>query len=292
MNGDIVIQGRRVSTEDLALIRRLIVDNPCWSRRQLSQALCRCWDWRNDAGQMKDMAARALLVKLEARGLIRLPLRRCPAPNRMGLGPAMVHAGAEMPAIEASLGELGPLAVREISREREARARLAATLARHHYLGYRGTVGENLQYVVEDRQGRWLACLLFGSAAWKCRVRDEFIGWNAAQRQRRLHLVTNNARFLVLPGVRVPCLASWTLARVLARLSADWHAKYGHPIALVETFVESARFRGTCYRAANWLCLGQTTGRSRQDRQGTLRVAVKDVYVYPLRPTFRQELAR
>jgi len=152
-------------------------------------------------------------------------------------------------------------------------------------------VGENLQYAVTDKDGRLLACLLFGSAAWKCKPRDGFIGWNTEQRQRNLHLVTNNTRFLILPFVRVPHLASWILGRVLRRLSADWRNKYGHPILLVETFVERERFAGTSYKAANWLRLGSTTGRSRQDRQHTLEVPVKDVYTYPLHRGFRRELS-
>jgi len=152
-------------------------------------------------------------------------------------------------------------------------------------------VGENLQYIVTDGQGRLLACLLFGAAAWKCRARDQFIGWSAEQRAQRLHCIANNTRFLILPFVRVPHLASWILGRVLRRVSHDWQQKYGLGIALVETFVEQERFAGTSYKAANWLCLGSTTGRSRQDRYFRLRVPVKDIYVRPLRRDFRRELS-
>jgi hypothetical protein len=152
-------------------------------------------------------------------------------------------------------------------------------------------VGENLQYTVIDAKGRLLACLLFGSAAWKCRPRDEYIGWDAEQRARHLYLVTNNTRHLILPWVRVAHLSSWILGRVLRRLSADWQRKYGHPILLVETFVERERFAGTSYKASNWLCVGSTTGRSRQDRRHTLRVPVKDIYLYPLHRRFREVLS-
>jgi hypothetical protein len=165
-------------------------------------------------------------------------------------------------------------------------------LATFHYLGWSGTVGENLQYAITNEAGRLLACLVFGSAAWKCRARDEFIGWSGEEKKRQLQQVTNNTRFLILPWVQVPHLASWILGRVLGRISSDWKDKYGHPIALVETFVERERFRGTCYRAANWVPVGATTGRSRQDSQRTLRVPIKDVYVYPLGRGFRQELCR
>jgi hypothetical protein len=143
---------------------------------------------------------------------------------------------------------------------------------------------------VRDPHGRLLACLRFGSAAWSCRARDAFIGWTAAQRAQRLAWVTNNTRFLILPGITVPHLASWTLGQVLRRVSADWQRKYAHPILLVETFVDRARFAGTSYRAANWQHLGATTGRSRQDRYTTLRVPIKDIYGYPLHRAFRAEL--
>jgi hypothetical protein len=181
--------------------------------------------------------------------------------------------------------------VQEISVDAAERRRFAAALAGFHYLGYRGTVGENVQYAVTDGTGRLLACILFGAPAWKCRTRDEFIGWSAEQRQRHLCLIANNTRFLILPFVRVPHLASWILGQTLRRLSQDWQRKYGHPILLAETFVERSRFAGTSYKAANWIRLGSTTGRSRQDRQHTLQVPVKDVYVYPLHDRFREELS-
>jgi hypothetical protein len=289
MSESIMVQGRKLDAEDILRIRRLIVDNPAWSRRRLSEVLCSEWDWRNASGRLKDMAARTLLVKLHARGLIQLPARRRVPSNRMAARPAPRLLWDSTP-ITGTLRDLEPLTLREISTDGAARIRFAAALAEFHYLGYRGTVGENLQYAVTDKDGRLLACLLFGSAAWKCKPRDGFIGWNPEQRQRNLHLITNNTRFLILPFVRVPHLASWILGRVLRRLSGDWQNKYGHPILLVETFVERERFAGTSYKAANWLWLGSTTGRSRQDHQRTLRVPVKDIYLYPLHPRFREEL--
>jgi len=193
--------------------------------------------------------------------------------------------------VTGALRQLGPLTIHEISRNVEERQRFASALAEFHYLGYRGTVGENTQYAVTDADGRLLACLLFGSPAWKCKPRDEYIGWNPDQRARHLNFLTNNTRYLILPWVRVPHLSSWILGRVLRRLSADWQWKYGHPILLVETFVERDRFAGSSYKAANWIRLGSTAGRSRQDRNRTLQVPVKDVYVYPLHRRFRQGLS-
>jgi hypothetical protein len=163
-------------------------------------------------------------------------------------------------------------------------------LAHYHYLGHRNTVGENLRYLVRDRHGQPLACVLFGSAAWKCAARDRFLGWDAAQRQRNLQRLTNNTRFLVLPWVEVPHLASHVLGIIARRIRADWQAKYGHPVHALETFVDCSRFKGTCYRAANWRRLGQTQGRTRNDRGRRIRVAVKDVYLYPLVADVRREL--
>jgi len=290
MNRSMVVQGRILQSRDIARIRELIACNPQWSRRRLSEALCAEWNWRNGNGRIKDMAARTLLVKLDALDLIRLPARRQAPVNRMAFGQAQLRLWDKTP-ICGPFPSLGLLSVQEISGDRGARAELAAALAEFHYLGHRGTVGENLQYTVRDGRGRLLACLLFGSPAWKCRPRDEYIGWDPDHRARKLNFLTNNTRYLILPWVRVPHLSSWILGRVLRRLSADWQQKYGHPILLVETFVERDRFAGTSYKAANWIRLGSTAGRSRQDRNRTLQVPVKDVYVYPLHRRFRQELS-
>ena len=282
------VQGRWLEIEDIARIRRLIADNPCWSRRRLSEVLSAEWDWRNSSGRLKDMATRSLLVKLDARRLIQLPERRRIPNNRMARN--IPRREWDTTPVIGTLGDVGPLALREISADNTARVQFAAALAEYHYLGYRGTVGENLRYTVTDKSGRLIACLLFGAAAWKCRARDQFIGWTPELRARHLHLVTNNTRFLILPFVRIPHLASWILGQVLRRLSADWQNKYGHSIVLVETFVERDRFAGTSYKASNWIQLGATTGRSRQDRQHSLQVPIKDVYLYPLQRRFFKDL--
>jgi hypothetical protein len=271
-------------------IRQMIRAHPGWSRRRLSEALAVTWDWRNRAGRLKDMAARSLLVKLHQRGWIQLPPRHRTPTNRMRVR-GIVRRLWDTTPLAVTLAELGPLEICEVSGDREGRELLAAALAEFHYRGYGGSVGENAQYLVRQGSSRMLAAVLFGSAAWKCRDRDQFIGWSAEARERNLSLITNNARFLLLPWVHVPRLGSWILGRVLRRLSADWQAKYGHPIVLVETFVERERFRGTVYRAANWQQVGATQGRTRQDRYSTLQVPVKDIYVYPLARNFREVLA-
>jgi hypothetical protein len=288
---ELVLQGRTLTPKDRAAIEELIATHPGWSRRRLSRQLCVQWNWRNAAGQIKDMAARSLLVKLQERGLIGLPERRQVPSNRMRSQRLKARDWDQAP-IECSLRDLGRLELAEVSADGEHRSVLACALAQFHYLGYAGTVGENLQYTLSDGQGRWLAFLLFGSSAWKAKDRDEFIGWNPKQRQENLNLTTNNTRFLILPWVKVPHLASWILGQVIRRLGEDWQSKYGHSIFLTESFVERDRFRGAAYRAAHWIKVGSTAGRTRQDRNRSMEVAVKDIYLYPLKKSFRQELCR
>ena len=289
-----LIQGRRIAATDLEQIRQLLAAHPDWSRRCLSQHLATLWEWRNPVGQLKDMAARTLLLKLEQRSWITLPPRRQAPSNRMRHKRMVLLQGLilESPVSE-DLSTLLPLQIGEVSWLAHPRALFENLLHRHHYLSYRSPVGENLQYLVSDRQGRPVGCVLFGAAAWQCADRDEYIGWDAATRGQGLHLIANNTRFLIPPWVRVPYLASHLLSRVARRLSCDWQAKYGHPIYLLETFVERDRFAGSCYRAANWQRVGQTKGRSRQNRPDgrPYRLPIKDVYLYPLHPHFRPRLA-
>ena len=283
------VQGRLFEPAHLAEVRTLIGAHPDWSRYKLSQALCTLWGWRNAMGQPKDMAARTLLAKLAHRGWIELPARRSVSPNRHRLAAPPTRAWDCSP-IRGPLRELHPLRVEEVSRHDGQRTELRAALASFHYLGYRMPVGENLQYAVREGRQRLLALLVFGAAAWKCAPRDRWIGWTAPQREAGLARIANNSRFLILPWVEVPHLASWILGRIARRIAADWRAKYGQSVGLLESFVERDRFRGTCYRAANWQFLGSTQGRSRQDRHGTMRVPIKDLYVLPLHQDFRRTL--
>lgn len=284
-----IIQGRAVTPDVLGQVRGLIAEQPDWSRRRLALELCRQWQWKNSASQVKDMAARSFLNKLEQRGWIELPPRQ----RRRGPGfaPRLATLPAPPPAdLSESLSQLRPLQF-QVFRARQSQAsQFNAYLARYHYLPYRSTVGENLAYVVADRQGRDLACALFSAAAWKAQPRDDFIGWTAAQRQAHLGEVANNSRFLILPWVHVPELASHILGRLARRLGADWQTHYAHRVILLETFVERERFRGSCYRAANWICVGQTQGRTRQDREHRIQAPVKDILVYPLEANFRKQL--
>jgi hypothetical protein len=252
------------------------------------------WHWYNEAGRAKDMAARTLLLKLQARGLIDLPPPRTRNGNRQRRAQALRLTQTELLSfqpepIACALEALQPLALEWVA-GLEDRRRVARLLAAHHYQGFSGAVGENIQYLIRDAQGREVAVMVFGAAAWKVADRDRFIGWSVAQRRQGLSRITNQQRFLILPWVQVPHLASHVLALALKRLSSDWQTRYGHPIWLVETFVEEERFRGTAYRAAGWLRVGQTTGRTRQDRDRSLSVPIKGVWLKALHPRFREHL--
>jgi hypothetical protein len=285
----LVLQGRVIDSVQLQQVRQLAESHPEWSRYRLSRELCALWNWRAPNGQLKDMAARTLLLKLAGHGHVSLPEKRRPSPNRMRHKKLRPVAHDCQP-ITDSLACLRPLEVTELSQCSDGLALYEWLLHHYHYLSYASAVGLNLKYLVRDCRGRPLSCLLFASAAWKCDARDRFIGWNPLQRQAHLQQITNNCRFLVLPWVQVPQLASHVLGLVLRRLRQDWQRKYARPLQLVETFVDASRFQGACYRAANWIDLGQTSGRTRQDRQHQIAVPAKRVWVYPLENQFRHHL--
>ena len=289
MKAEKVIQGRSITPEDIAEILSLLGENPSWNRSRLSRELCSRWGWRNGAGRLKDMACRTLLLKLERIGRIRLPPREGVAPNALR-NQKIDEVPHDQTPLESDLKVLRPLRIQPVQETDEDLALFKYLLHRYHYLGHRNSVGENLKYLVGDTRGRVLACMLFGSAAWKAKARDAFIGWDAGSRKRNLSFLTNNTRFLVLPWVGVKNLASHILGKVCGRLSADWIDKYGHPIHLLETFVHRERFMGTCYRAAGWIHVGATAGRSRNDPNQMLSVPVKDIYLYPLSADFRGRL--
>jgi hypothetical protein len=287
MDETTTVQGRGITQDDIELVRRLIEADPSRNRSRISRELCLLWNWRAASGRIKDMACRTLLLKLEQRGYITLPGRRCPGRgSRKVTIPYVPHKTAP---IAYSLSDLKPVSI-QLVEDAGLLGLFQCLLARYHYLGFGGTVGENMKYLVFDREHNPLACLLFGSAVWKCAPRDDFIGWNAETRKANLKFLTNQMRFLVLPWVRVPHLASHILGRVARRISSDWIEKYGHPIYLLETFVERDCFRGICYQASNWIRVGQTTGRSRNGHPG-LKVPIKDVYLYPLTKRFREALS-
>lgn len=288
------LQGRVFGAPQLAEIRGLLQAHPDWSRYQLSRQLARQWNWYGSNGQLKDMAARTLLGKLSQRGWIELPPKRMASPTRSGRRSPPVPEALQLDQSLwfGQLSDLLPLRVQEISqsRDRTARVRLENCLHQYHYLGYQSRVGENLQYWVESRTGRPVACVVFGAAAWQCAPRDRWIGWTSTQRASALAGVVNNSRFLIFPWVHIPQLASHILGRIAARIAADWAGKYRHSIQLLETFVDRSRFQGTCYQAANWLRVGQTQGRGRQGPGGMLSTPIKDVYLYALHRHCKERL--
>jgi len=273
------VQDRTVTDNDIKTIQSIIASHPKWHRTRISQELCHLWDWRNDAGRPKDIAARALLRKLDKENLIDLPAPVRSANNAYRY--RSKHEKPEYQPINKRLSVIRPIQIRQV--ETQAQAQLFRSLLSHfHYLGYSGPVGENLRYLVYDCQDRLLGCLLFGAPAWRVACRDRFIGWDEEDRKKGLSRIANNMRFLILPEVTVPHLASHLLAKISRRVSVDWHDKYGHPIALLETYVENNRFQGTCYKAANWVKVGETTGFTRNYRAGKPKAPIKSVWLYPL----------
>lgn len=231
------------------------------------------------------MAARTLLLKLHERKLIVLPQRR---QTPVARGPRFIARELDTPlpeAVTADLPSLRPLQIQVVAPRHPDHRLFQRYLAQHHYLGYGGPVGENLGYLIRSKDGADLACLLFGAAAWQCAPRDRWIGWSSEQRARGLPLIANNSRFLILPWVHCAHLASHILAQIARRIQADWQNRYRHGLRWLETFVQQGRFRGTCYKAANWIHVGQTTGRTRQSqrhRDNLVHAPLKDIYLYPL----------
>jgi len=278
-----------MTPERIEQINKLIHDNPEWHRTRLSKELCRLWDWKGENGQVKDISCRDVLRALDAAGKITLPKQLCNG-HAGGGADRVVSMWHDTTPIEAPLSDLMPLAIEVVA----GKARLCefkSYIEQFHYLKYDRNIGENIKYFVFGRDRQTLACLMFGSAAWSCQQRDAYIGWSVDQRKVALKYMTNNVRFLILPWVKVPHLASKILSLICRRISSDWMAKYGHPLYLLETFVEFGRFRGSCYKGANWKRVGITNGMGRNSKTATVgELPFKDIYIYPLHKNFREKL--
>jgi hypothetical protein len=281
-------RGREISQEDILYIRALIERYPNESRRALSTQLCEAWQWRQANGALRDMVCRGLLLMLERAGQITLPpvsyVRHNPLAKRVRPEPVLIDATL----IEGPLRQLQPLEFEPVRRTSDEPL-FNSLMEEHHYLGYEQPVGEHLKYLVWA-QGRPVACLALSSAPRHLGSRDRYIGWSAEARRRNIRFVAYNTRFLILPWVRVEHLASHILGRMAVRISADWQAMYGHPIYFLETFVDPERFRGTCYRAANWVLLGKTTGRGKQSNSYVPNRSIKEILGYQLTKRFRELL--
>jgi len=290
MQGILSYRHRVITEDDLVFIRRLIVEHPGSSRWVLSKKLCEAWNWVQANGAVRDMLCRGLMLMLHREGLIELPPARRVTRNPMVERSRPVLVSVDETPLLASFTELGPLQVRQVRRTPEE-ALFNSLLQQHHYLGYTQPVGEHLKYLVYA-QGRPIACVAWSSAPRHLGSRDRFIGWDKQARLKNVRLLAYNTRFLMLPWVRVAHLASHILGRMARRLSADWQALYAHPIYFIETFIDPQRFRGTCYRAANWKVLGQTTGRGKDDLAHKANRSIKQVLGYPLVKDFRQRLSQ
>jgi len=281
-------RGRVVTAEDILFLRAFIAAHPNASRRRLSALLCEAWQWKQANGAPCDMICRGLLLMLHRAGEIELP-----AVRQTSLNPFVRRKRPQPPLIDrtpvsGSLGQLGPIELTQVRRTAQEPL-FNSLIEHHHYLGYEQPVGEHLKYLVWA-QGRPIACLAWSSAPRHLGSRDRYIGWSTEARRRNIRFIAYNTRFLILPWVTVPHLASYLLGRMARLLSQDWERLYGHPIYFLETFVDPERFRGTCYRAANWVMLGRTTGRGKDDHTNRPNRSIKEVLGLPVHRRFRELL--
>jgi hypothetical protein len=278
-------RARQLDEEDIRFIRTLISKHSQRGRSHISRALCQAWQWLQPNGKLKEYAARDLLLRLEEQGHIELPARLRPKNNLKGKSLDQVPLFVREP-LEGSAGDYGRPYVELVQKNNY----LWDYLVHHyHYLGLPKLVGEHLRYLVSI-DGQVVACLSWASAAWKVKARDAFIGWDEEGKRRKLHFIANNTRFLIPEWVKVKHLASRVLALNLKRLSADWQSIYGHPVYLAETFVDLSRFSGTCYRAANWVFVGQTKGSAKKGNAYRYHGQPKAICLYALHRHFRRYL--
>jgi hypothetical protein len=281
-------RGRSVNKNDIDFINKLIRNNPDDSRWKLSKKLCRAWNWVQPNGTLRDMVCRGLMLELHRAGHIRLPDKKCNPQNPFLQRKTPVKIEIDQTPFDTDLSHIRPLVFCQV--RRDAAEKLFNSLIQHyHYLGYCHPVGEHLKYMVYAHE-RPIACLAWSSAPRHIGSRDRFIGWSKAVRIKNLHLLAYNTRFLILPWVRVPHLASHILARMARILPMDWNGIYCHPVYYLETFIDKTRYAGTCYKAANWIYLGDTTGRGKNDHTNKPNRSIKAVWGYPLTRNFRTVL--
>jgi len=279
-----------VTNDDVTSIRQLIAENPGVSRRRLSEKLCEVWQWKQANGALRDMVCRGLLLMLHRAGEIELPPIRFKTLNPFVLRVTPAPMLIDTTPIASALKELRPIELQQVRRTGDEPL-FNSLMEQHHYLKYEQPVGEHLKYLAWA-QGRPIACLAWSSAPRHLGSRDRYIGWNAEARRRNIRYIAYNTRFLILPWVRVPHLASHILGRMAAVLSDDWQRMYSHPIYFAETFIDPGRFRGTCYRAANWQLLGLTTGRGKNDQTNKPNRPIKEILGLALTRRFREYLSQ
>jgi len=286
-------RSQEITSEQIGFIRQLIAAHPGATRRRLSLLLCEAWGWKQVNGAPRDMVCRGLLLGLDRAGHIALP-----PPRQLRFNPTTRYQAGRQKAtaleidttpLVVALRALPPLEFRSVRRTPQEPL-FNGLLEQYHYLGYKQPVGEHVKFLVYAG-ARPVACFAWSSSAHYLGCRDRFLGWSAAARRKNIRLLAYNSRFLLLPWVEIRCLASHLLARMTGMLSAEWERVYGHPIYFVETFIDPERYRGTCYRAANWKVLGGTTGRGKNAWSKKPNRPIKEVLGYPLTPHFRDLLA-
>jgi len=287
VNSPVRYFGRSFSVREIDRIRHLIASEPRPTRIQLSRIVCDEFGWLRPDGRRKDMSCRVAMLRMHRDGLITLP----PPQKRNGNGrtrPSLTSASDPQKPISIPAGALGKLLFRPVQTSSDS-SLWNELIERYHYLKYKPLPGAQIRYLVFS-QSHLLSAIGFGAAAWTVAARELFIGWTSQQRQHNLHLIVNNARFLILPWITSRNLASRILAGIARQLPQDWQKRYGYTPVLLETFVEQKRFQGTCYRAANWTHVGQTKGRGKLDRKNLHALPIKDIFLYPLHKRFRQIL--
>jgi hypothetical protein len=294
MEGEFRYRGQLITAAEVEFIRQFIAQHPGINRRQLSLRLCEAWGWKQANGAPRDMVCRGLLLQLQQAGRLELPparqVHRNPAARRATHGTkALAPFLLDTTPLEVPLGALQPLEFQQVRRT-AGEPLFNYLVGQYHPLGYIRPVGEHLKYLVYAA-GRPIACLVWSSAPRHLGARDRFIGWSAEERGRNIRFIAYNPRYLILPWVRVAHLASHILGRMARCITGDWERVYGHPIYFLETFVDPERYRGTCYRAANWVVMGRTTGRGKNCPNKRPNRSIKEVLGYPLTPHFRELLA-
>src|SRR5580693_7982070 len=282
-------RGRTVTTEEIDFIRRLITDYPTASRRRLSEKLCEAWQWKQAHGAPRDMVCRGLLLMLDRAGQIELPGIRFRPPNPLARRARPQAMLIDTTPLNGALADIRPVSLQQV-RKTADEPLFNSLMEQHHYLGYEQPVGEHLKYLVWA-QGRPIACMAWSSAPRHLSSRDRYIGWSAEARRRNIRFIAYNTRFLILPWIKVPHLASHILGRVTNALPGDWERMYSHPVYFAETFIDPGRFRGTCYRAANWVLMGRTTGRGKASNSYIPNRSIKEILGLALTRRFRELLS-
>lgn len=283
--------GRTFTTEEISLIREVVETCSALSQTELARTLADLLEWNRPSGKIKDWECRELLLRLEEQGFLTLPKLRSSSRKGVPTRVPITEKGDVRPTLEGTLRDVAPLTLERVT-DKEQRLLFRELVGRHHYLGFKVPFGAYLRYLVHvaKPEPAVVGCLQFSSPAWQMAPRDEWIGWDADIRKRNLQRIVNNSRFLLLPWVRVRNLASAVLSAAARQLPGDWEEAFGVMPVLAETLVDTARFTGTCYRAANWVHVGTTTGRGRMDRDRSSPIEPKEIFLLPLRRDFRRLL--